>query len=237
LTGPIFIEGVRPGDTVEVEVAELKTARYGWTSAGGPDRPIHQWVHTDSQEATTLQYRIDPERGVMRTDDGIELGLAPFMGWIGLAPAEEGVHSTVPPRRTGGNIDCRELQKGGRLFLPAEVEGGLLFFGDAHARQGDGEVAGPAVETGVEHLSLVVRRHEGQTLSNPFAYTASGYVTFGFAENLQDAAFEALNQMLTSMEISFGLTRPRAQALCSAALSVRVTQVVNGTKGCHAILP
>ncbi len=98
-------------------------------------------------------------------------------------------------------------------------------------------MAGPAVETGVEHLSLVVRRHQGQTLSNPFAYTALGYVTFGFSEDLEVAAFEALNQMLTLMEISFSVSRARAQALCSATLSIRVTQVVNGTKGCHAILP
>ncbi len=138
LTGPVYIEGVEPGDTVEVEIAELRTARYGWTTAGGPSRPIHGWVHTDSGEPCNQQYRIDPERGVMRTQDGIELGLSPFMGWIGLAPAEVGEHSTVPPRRTGGNIDCRELLQGARLFLPAEVAGGLLFFGDAHARQGDG---------------------------------------------------------------------------------------------------
>src|SRR5437764_619671 len=140
LAGPIAIRDARAGETLEVRVQEVRPGSWGVT----PTREPHlvYWELAD---------------GIAR-GAGVAVELAPFLGVMGMPPPEPGVHSTIPPRRSGGNIDCKELVAGSTLFLPILVEGALFSAGDGHARQGDGEVCGTAIECPSEAtLTLSVR--------------------------------------------------------------------------------
>ncbi len=153
-----------------------------------------------------------------------------------MPPAAAGRHSTVPPRPTGGNIDCKELVAGSTLYLPVEVAGGLFSLGDGHAVQGDGEAAGPALECPMERVSVRFEVLEDMPLRMPQADTPAGWLTFGFHEDLDEAMWLALEGMLDVLERR-GYNRKEALMLASLVVDLRVTQVVNITKGVHAVLP
>jgi acetamidase/formamidase len=152
-----------------------------------------------------------------------------------MPPAEPGIHSTIPPRRSGGNIDCKELVAGTTLFLPIPVDGARFSAGDGHAAQGDGEVSGTAIEAPVEaRFTLDVR--DDMPLEWPVARTADAWLTFGFDEHLGLAARIAVDGMLDLMEREHGIARSDALALASIVVDLRVTQVVNQVLGVHAVL-
>ncbi|NUT56732.1 MAG: acetamidase, partial [Thermoleophilia bacterium] len=144
-------------------------------------------------------------------------------------------HSTIPPRRCGGNIDCKELVAGTTLFLPIPVDGALFSAGDGHAAQGDGEVSGTAIEAPVEaQVTLDVR--DDLELEWPIARIDGAWLAFGFDEHLGRAARIAVDGMLDLMERELQLARATALALASIVVDLRVTQVVNQTLGVHAVL-
>jgi len=160
------------------------------------------------------------------------------MGVLGNAPGEAGPHSTAPPRRVGGNLDCRELITGSTLWLPVEVDGALFSVGDGHARQGDGEVGQTAMECPMERVELTFGVREGGNWLAPRARTEEGYLTLGLGETLDEAAEMALAGMLDHLCGELHVERPEAMALASLVVDLRVTQVVNGgTVGAHAVLP
>jgi acetamidase/formamidase len=163
--------------------------------------------------------------------------IAPFHGVTGVAWDEPGEHSTIPPRDVGGgNIDCRELVAGSVLYLPVAVPGALLSVGDGHAAQGDGEVAGTAIECGMTtelQVELVARR----PVPGVHAETPAGQITFGFSPDLNAAMGDALDPMLTWLQASYGVGRATALALASPVLDLRITQVANQSWGVHALLP
>jgi acetamidase/formamidase len=153
-----------------------------------------------------------------------------------MPPADAGVHSTIPPRPHGGNIDCKELVAGTTLFLPIPVDGALFSAGDGHARQGDGEVSGTAIECPARAtLTLDVR--DDLALEWPVARTADAWLAFGFDRDLNRAAEIALAGMLDLMGRELGLDRSDALALASVLVDLRITQVVNDVQGVHAVLP
>jgi acetamidase/formamidase len=155
---------------------------------------------------------------------------------VGLAPAAPGRHSTVPPRPTGGNLDCKELVAGSILYLPVAVDGALLSIGDGHARQGDGEVGGTAIECPMTtELTLDVR--DDLPVRTPVADTPAGWVTMGVAESVDEASYRALEAMFDLMQQRLDLSRAQAAALASVVVDLRVTQIVNQTVGAHAVLP
>src|ERR1700682_917525 len=153
VTGPIFVEGAMPGDVLEVELLSIEPGAWGWTAQIPgfgllTDQFPAPWVHV---------WKLDGPRAPFR--DGISVPLEPFCGVIGVAPAEPGLHSIVPPRRVGGNMDIKQMGPGTTLYLPVEVEGALLSVGDTHGAQGDGEVCGTAIEAAmVVDIRVVVRR-------------------------------------------------------------------------------
>ena len=163
--------------------------------------------------------------------------MRPFLGVIGMPPAEPGIHPTAPPRPTGGNIDCKELVSGSRLFLPIVVPGGFVSAGDGHGRQGDGESSGTAIECPMEVAELTFHLHPEMTVSTPRAETAEGWLTFGSDEDLDEAMAIALDAMLDLMGQQHGVDRVEALALASVLVDLRITQVVNGVRGVHAVLP
>ena len=170
-----------------------------------------------------------------RDQNGREVTLRPFMGVMGMPPPESGVFSTGPPRIWGGNLDCKELVAGSTLFLPVPVEGGLFSTGDGHAVQGDGEVSGVAIECPMDRIDLTFHARDFE-LSTPRVRTSDGWLTLGLDEDLNKATYIALNAMLDLMGEQHGMNRSEALALASLVVDMRITQIVNGTRGVHAFL-
>jgi acetamidase/formamidase len=146
------------------------------------------------------------------------------------------VHPTAPPRRCGGNIDCTKLVAGTTLFLPIPVDGALFSAGDGHARQGDGEVSQTAIECPLDRLELTLSVEDGPELKTPIAWTPDAWLAFGFDEDLDEAAAVATDAMLELMRREHAIERVDALALASVVVDLRVTQLVNGVRGVHAVL-
>jgi acetamidase/formamidase len=220
LVGPIEIRGARAGTTLEVRIDAVDVADWGITF---PDEDGIFWS-------------LDAAAGTGTGPAGATVDLAPFLGVLGMPPPEPGVHSTGPPRRWGGNIDCKELVGGTTFYLPVPVDGALFSAGDGHARQGDGEVSGTAIECPLDRVELTLTVRDDITLETPRAHTADAWITFGFDEDLDAAALIATKAMLELMTTTFGVAPREALALASVVVDLRVTQVVNGVKGVHAVL-
>jgi acetamidase/formamidase len=157
------------------------------------------------------------------------------MGYVGTTPDEPGIISTFPPHPGGGNMDCKELIEGSRLYLPVALPGGLLWIGDGHAIQGDGEVAGPALACPMDPVEVEVNLHPELRLTMPRANTPAGWITFGFDSDLNEATAQATVEMLKLMGEVYGLRAE--EALAGLVVDLRVTQIVNGVRGVHAVLP
>jgi acetamidase/formamidase len=237
LTGPIAVRGARPGDMLALRLVALRPGGWGWTVAAALDTPVTRRLGLAGGPPSWLLWDLDPDAGKGTADRGFVRALAPFLGVMGLAPAEPGEHSTIPPRTaSGGNIDCRELVAGSVLFLPVSVPGALLYLGDGHAAQGDGEVGGTAIECPMT-TEAVVDLVSGRPLASVHAETPAGRITFGFSADLNEAMGDALDAMVTWMQEIFALDKATALALASTCVDLRVTQVANQTWGVHAVLP
>jgi acetamidase/formamidase len=234
LIGPVEVRGARAGQVLEVSIEELRIGAGGVTQAGGFATPLNERLGVEDGETLTLLWSLDADSATGRSDAGHEVGLAPFLGVIGMPPDEPGIHSTAPPRRCGGNIDCKELVAGTKLFLPIPVDGALLSAGDGHAAQGDGEVSQLAIEAPMERAVLTLSVRDDLRLEWPIAWTPDAWLTFGFDEDLDEAAAIAIDGMLALLEREHGLARREALALASVVVDLRVTQLVNGSRGIHA---
>lgn len=232
LTGPIAVRGADPGDTLSIRLESMAPDPWGWTVAGAAANALNRRLGVDT--AAWLLWDVGAD--VASDQHGHRVPVAPFLGVIGVAPAEPGDHSTIPPRPSaGGNIDCRSLVAGSTLYLPVQVAGALLSLGDGHAAQGDGEVGGTAVECAMTS-TVVVDLVPEPPLTSIHAETPTGRITFGFDADLSTAATDALDAMLTWLQSLHDLDRPTALALASACVDLRVTQVANTTWGVHAML-
>lgn len=236
LCGPVAIRGAQPGMTLEVQINAIRPGAWGGTYAGGPHREINRRLGVADHEEALL-WTLDPDALTGRDQYGHTLPLRPFMGVMGMPPDEPGIHSTIPPRRSGGNIDCKELVAGSTLYLPIAVPGALFSVGDGHAAQADGEVCGTAIECPMERVELTFRLRDDLHLTTPRAQTPAGWITFGFDVNLNEATLIALDAMLDLLREQYQLERHRALALASLMVDLRVTQIVNQVWGTHAILP
>ena len=235
LTGPIAVRGAQPGEMLAIEVLALQPGDWGWTSIGNATSPIVQRLGLADVEAPWLLWNLADGVGVEQ--HGLHRALAPFLGVMGLAPAEPGEHSTVPPRAAnGGNIDCKELVAGSTLYLPVAVPDALLYLGDGHAAQGDGEVSGMAVECPMS-IEVAVSIAHDRPVRSIHAETPAGRITLGFHADLNLATGDALDAMITWMQQLFGLDRATTLAVAGSCVDLRVTQVANGTWGVHAVLP
>jgi acetamidase/formamidase len=236
LIGPIEVRGARAGQALEVGIDEVRVGASGFTQAGGWGTPLNERLGVADGETVTLTWELDADASVGRDQVGRQVTLRPFLGVIGMPPPEPGIHSTAPPRTCGGNIDCKELVAGTTLFLPISVDGALLSAGDGHAAQGDGEVSQLAIEAPVERARLTLSVRDDLQLTTPMACTPEAWLTFGFDEDLDEAAALAIDAMLELMDREHGLQRREALALASVVVDLRVTQLVNGARGIHARL-
>jgi len=237
LIGPLAVRHARVGMTLEVRIETVRVGSYGLTIAGGWSTPLNDRLGVASGESRVLAWELDADAGTARDRDGREVSLAPFLGVLGMPPPEPGVHPTGPPRVWGGNLDCKELVDGTTLYLPIPVEGALFSAGDGHARQGDGEVSSTAIECPLERVELSLTLREGYELTTPVARTRESWIALGLGESLDEAAGNATDAMLALMERELGVERRDALALASLVVDLRITQVVNGVVGVHAVLP
>ncbi|MGH2317909.1 acetamidase/formamidase family protein [Planococcus sp. SE5232] len=240
IIGPIAVAGAKPGMVLEVRTNKLIPGWYGRNWAGGLPAWQNDKLGISDSGRLQVDWRLDAARmtgSCKLAGQEFKVGLSPFLGLMGVAPKEAGTFPTKPPAYFGGNIDCKELVPGSSLFLPISVEGALFSLGDGHALQGDGESSGTAIECPMDLADITLILHKDRTLSMPRANTPAGWITFGFNEDLNEAAAVALAEMISFMQQLYSISRTEATALSSVAVDLHVTQVVNGVKGVHAILP
>lgn len=233
VAGPVYVEGAEPGDAIKVTLLDFAPSGWGWT-ANIPgfglladqfkDPALHIWKY-DAQSLAPAMY-----------GPGGRVPLKPFCGTIGLAPAESGIHSIVPPRRMGGNMDIRDMAAGTELYLPVEVAGGLFSVGDTHATQGDGEVCGTAIESPcslaakfelVKNANLAFPRF---TTPGPVArhMDAKGYeVTTGIGPDLMEGAKAAVSGMIDLLSKRYNMSAVDAYMLCSVCGDLRISEIVD----------
>jgi len=233
VTGPVVIDGAEPGDALKVTIESFVPSGWGWTAiipgfgllADQFTEPaLNIWTY-DAQTLAPAAY-----------GPGGRVPLKPFCGTIGLAPGEAGLHSIVPPRRVGGNMDIRDLCAGTELYLPVEVAGALFSVGDTHAAQGDGEVCGTAIESPMR-LALTFDLVKGANLKFPRYETpgpvsrhfdTKGYhVTTGIGPDLMQGARDAVGGMIDLLGSLHGLAAPQAYMLCSACADLRISEIVD----------
>jgi acetamidase/formamidase len=232
ITGPVFVRGAKPGDVLAVEILELRPREWGWTAIIPgfgllADEFAVPWLRIS---------QVDEERGRVRFGDGVSLPFAPFPGTIGVAPAEAGRHSVVPPRRWGGNMDIKHLQPGSTLYLPVGVDGALFSVGDTHAAMGDAEVCGTAVETAMDiavrltvcrDLNVHYPQYEVPAGQLARGETSSYHVCTGIHEDLLEATREATRAMIDHIVQRHGRDRQEAYAIASVAVDLRIHEVVD----------
>ena len=232
VTGPVFVRGARPGDVLAVEILELRPREWGWTAI----IPGFGLLADEFTEPWLRISEVSKDHGLVRFADGVNLPIAPFPGTIGVAPAEPGKHSVVPPRRWGGNMDIKHLQAGATLYLPVGVEGALFSLGDTHAAMGDGEVCGTAVETPMDVVVRLSVRRDFSThypqYELPAGQLARGeqssyHVCTGIHEDLLEATREATRAMIDHLVQRHGRDRSEAYAIASVAVDLRVHEVVD----------
>lgn len=262
VTGPVFVEGAQPGDVLKIEVLELvprvhygvisnrhgkgalpgefpeNEGRLPGASAEHPERYNNVSIFSPIEKIGDTWYGRLPRK----SGTPIKFPISPFMGIMGVAPAtEERVHS-VPPGDHGGNIDVNELGVGSTLYLPVQVSGALFYTGDPHFAQGDGEVALTALEASLRAtIRLTVLKKgspeiPGKELTGPFGETPEYWIPIGLDRDLDEAMKKATRASIHFLSTSQDMDRATAYAYLSAATDFEVSQVVDKTKGIHALI-
>ena len=233
LSGPVFVSGAEPGDALKVEILEIAHEGWAWTMV----YPGLGLLRDDFGDTMALwQWRVAGD-GRAEFKPGIRVPIEPFCGQMGVAPAEAGVHDTLPARHVGGNLDVRHLCQGSVLYLPVEVSGALFSVGDGHLAQGDGEICGTALEAPLT-VTLRFDVEKGRTIASP-AYETLGPTTsksdgFGYfvetamGQDMQLGAQTAVRAMMEFLQARYGLTELEAYILCSAAGDLKIAVPVLG---------
>lgn len=243
IIGPIAVNGAEPGDVLEVRYTRLRT--FPWAAVFNNPGSLGTGLLPQDFPQGQVKY-VDLDLKNMRTEfaPNINIPLQPFQGTLGLAPPDgyypplsPGVTSSVPPGPHAGNLDLRELAEGSTLFIPVWKAGALLFTGDSHAVQGDGEITLTALETRMQEMRIQVVLHKQKNFSWPIAETASHWITMGLDKDLNAAMTMAARNAIKFLAARARMTEPDAYALCSIAASFRVTQVVDIVRGVHAMIP
>ena len=234
LTGPIYVDGAEPGDTLEVRVLDIKfRVPYGVNNTGPGKGVLPKLLKDPSAKLI----RLDLERQVALFSDDIEIPLNPFMGIMAVSPPTSlGLVSSTPPGAWGGNIDLKFCGIGSSLFLPVFNKGGQFFTGDGHAVQGDGEVDGGAIEISLKPtLQFIV--HKGRSIKLPRVETATDYLTTGLDVDLNVATRIALEEAVDFLQTAKGMTAADAYALASLAIDLGIGEAVDVVNLVYAKIP
>lgn len=229
LTGPIFVAGAEPGDGLAVHIHSVSTGSWGWTAS------TTGFGLLGDHFVDPLYYVWDLSGSTTSFLGVADVPIRPFVGCIGVAPAQPGPHSVVPPRNVGGNLDLRDLGAGSTIILPVEVPGALLSVGDVHAAQGDGEVCGSAIET-TGTVELSVELLPGTAPPSPMVETSDpdrhppdrgSLMTTGVGADLYDAARDAVLSMTELLGRRLGIDTGQAYLLCSVVGNLRIVEIVD----------
>jgi acetamidase/formamidase len=234
LTGPIYIEDAQPGDVLEVKILAIKLAIPYAYNAFGPGRG---YIPDDFPYAKMKIIPLDEKRMIAKFAPGIEIPLHPFFGSMGDAPPESaGRFNSAPPWIMAGNLDNKDLVAGTTLYIPVHAPGALFEVGDGHAGQGDGEVDITALETSlVGTFQFIVRKD--MHLKWPRAETPTHYITMGLNDDLNACATLAVREMIDFLVTEKHLSRDDAYMLASVAADLHITELVDGNKGVHMMIP
>lgn len=260
MTGPIHVEGAKPGDVLEVRYLRMiprnnygsnLAANWGYLykEFGEKERVTIYELDPNTNTASAL-YAYDFEGKYLIPGTitqcpacdrqpalkGIRIPARPHLGTAGVAPAVDGRVSTIPPGEHGGNIDNWRIGAGATMYYTVQVDGGLFSIGDPHVSQGDGELSGTAIESSLNVLLQIVLRKDIQT-PGPLLETPKWWIVHGFNEDLNLAMRDASTKMLSLLSDQVGLSKNDAYSLMSVAADFGVTQVVDGTQGCHVRIP
>jgi acetamidase/formamidase len=233
LTGPVAVEGARPGDVLVVEILEVAPrAPFGWTAI----RPGRGLLPEADFPKPFLQIWDVSDGAAARMGRDIAVPIEPFPGVLGTALDEPGAHSTMPPRKNGGNMDVKQLTAGTTLYLPVWVDGALFSVGDGHAAQGDGEVCVTAVEM-MARVTLRFGVESGRRLAEPQLRTrgplapgtnrGSWFATTAHGPDLFAAAQQAIRYMIDHLVAERGLAREEAYILASVAVDLKISEIVD----------
>ena len=243
IIGPIVVWDAEPGDVVEIRYRRLHPVAWGavFNNPGALGTGLLPQDFTQGQikyvdlDLTQMEAKFAPD---------ITIPLTPFQGTLGVAPPDgffpplsPGVTSSVPPGPHGGNLDLRELTEGSVLYVPVWKTGALIYTGDSHAVQGDGEISLTALETRMQEVLIQVVLHKQKNFQWPVAETATHWITMGLDKDLNAAMALAARNAIDFLASRAKLTPHDAYALCSVAVSFRVTQVVDIVRGVHAMIP
>ena len=236
IVGPVGVRDAQPGDMLAIEFQRLIPIDWGATFVN----PGDLGTGTLAQEFADGQVRyLKHDLAHMRAEflPGIDVPLRPFQGTFGVASAAGGVVSSVPPGQHAGNIDLRDLTEGSVLYVPVWQAGAKVFTGDSHAAQGDGEVNNQAIESAMREVRVRIMLHKQAGWQWPFAETADAWIAMGMDVDLNEAFRIATRNTIDFLARRAGLSALDAYSLASIAVSFRVTQFVNQTRGVHAVIP
>ena len=231
LTGPVYVEGAEPGDTLAVDIVSIKHKGWGWNSVIpgfgllAEDFP-DPYLHIYKLGETTCEFRPD-----------IHIPYEPFCGVMGVGPRETGRLTTIPPRENGGNIDIRHLTPGSRVFFPVLMPGALFSCGDCHSAQGDGEVNGTGIETKMT-VTLTFNVQKGAHIPELRFITPAGkkltvtdeggyYVATAHGPDLYKNSQQAIRYVIDYLSSEHHMTREQAYCLCGAAVDLKISEIVD----------
>lgn len=224
LTGPVFVEGAEPGDTLAVELLEIEPGAWGWMAI----IPQFGFLAEDFGDTALLRtFALDNDQRFVEFSDGIHVPLKPFAGVMGVAPDTDELLNTIPPRANGGNLDDPNLTVGTTVYFPVFVPGALFSIGDTHAVQGLGEVSGTAMESPMRIVYRVTAIKDERPISEVQYETEEYYATTGFAVTIDEAARKATRFMIDYLVETRGLTREDAYMLCSLAGNLHIAETVD----------
>jgi len=251
LTGPVAVRGAEPGDVLEIRILKIVPKKVGTNfNLPGKEFPTIGALAKDFPEGHVMYFDIDPKKKTIQFKPGIEIPLRPFPGTlaVGIDPDDPSPRkggdkdpmapvSTIRPWKNGSNMDINELTEGSTIFIPVFLKGGLIWTGDSHCAQGNGEVNLTAIECSYEEIRLQPIVRKDMKLTWPRIETKTHYIMMGFDEDLMKAFTNALSETVDFLATNKGLDRYEAYSLASVAADCRVSQVVDVRKGVHCMVP
>jgi acetamidase/formamidase len=243
IIGPIAVNKAEPGDVLEVRYLRIRP--YEWGAVFNNPGSLGTGLLPQDYAQGQIKY-VDLDLRAMtgKFMPQITIPLKPFQGTLGLAPPDgyfpplsPGVTTSVPPGPHAGNLDLSELSEGSTLYIPVWKPGALIYTGDSHAVQGDGEISLTALETRMKELRIQVILHKQKNLAWPVAETASHWIIIGLDKDLNAAMTLCARNAIKFLAAQAKISELDAYALCSVAVSFRVTQVVDIVRGVHALIP
>jgi acetamidase/formamidase len=243
IIGPIAVAGAQPGDVLEVRYQSIRP--YEWGAVFNNPGSLGTGLLPQDYAQGQIKY-VDLDLGAMtgKFMPNISIPLKPFQGTLGVAPPDgyfpplsPGVTSSVPPGPHAGNLDLSELSEGSTLYIPVWKPGALIYTGDSHAVQGDGEISLTALETRLKELRIQIILHKQKNLAWPVAETDTHWIVMGLDKDLNAAMTLAARNAIKFLATRAKISELDAYALCSIAVSFRVTQVVDIVRGVHALIP